>query len=58
MVTFYLAIFALYTLYFHWLVTTDEQSTRHAQELADLDPHKHTQGMTVNDYFFNDEYED
>lgn len=58
MITFYLALTATYALYFHWLVSTDAQASMHAYELAALDPHKHKQGMTVNDYFFNNEYED
>jgi len=57
-VTLTLAILTLYTLYFMWLISTDEQSTRHAQELADLDPHKHITGMTVNEYFFADNHKD
>lgn len=48
--TFYLAIAAAYTLYFYWLITTNEQELRHAKELK--------AGVTVNDYFFNDDHED
>jgi len=56
MVTFYLALASLYTLYFMWLISTNEQDTRHMQELADADKHNQA-GMTVNDYFFNDDLE-
>lgn len=57
MTTLYLAVAALYTLYFIWLVKSDQQATRHAQELADVDPHKRVD-LTVNDYFFDDNFKD
>ena len=55
-ITLSLLLFAAYTLYFYWLVSTDEQATMHAYELADADKHSRV-GLTVNDYFFNDNYE-
>jgi len=54
-VTITLAIGSLYILYFTWLISTNEQDTRHAQELADADPHDQ-HNMSVNDYFFDDNY--
>lgn len=56
-VTIYLAIVSAYALYFHWLISTDAQATMHAYELADADKHSRVD-MTVNDYFFNDNYKD
>ena len=56
-VTLILAILSLYTLYFMWLISTDEQATRHAQELADADPQSRVR-LTVNDYFFADNHKD
>lgn len=55
--TYYLAIAAAYTLYFMWLISTNEQETRHLQEIADADPHDQ-HGMSVNDYFYDDNYRD
>jgi hypothetical protein len=55
--TFYLAIAALYTLYFMWLISSDEQENRHLQEIADADPESRAD-LTVNDYFFEDNYKD
>ncbi len=57
MITFYLALASLYTLYFMWLISTNEQDTRHTQELADADPESRVD-LTVNDYFFADRFED
>jgi len=54
-VTITLAILSLYTLYFMWLISTEEQDTRHAQEIADADKHSQYH-WTVNDYFFDDNY--
>ena len=55
--TIYLAIAASYILYFMWLISTNEQDTRHAQELADADPESRV-SLTVNDYFFADKFEE
>jgi len=55
-VTITLAIVSAYTLYFMWLISTSEQDTRHAQELADANKHI-TQHKSVNDYFFSDDLE-
>ncbi len=54
-ITFTLAILSLYALYFMWLISSNEQATRHARELADADPESRV-NMTVNDYFYHDYY--
>jgi hypothetical protein len=56
-VTITLAIVSAYSLYFMWLISTNEQDTRHMQELADANKHKQ-QHKSVNDYFFSDDLED
>jgi len=55
--TIYLALAVAYTLYFIWLISSQEQEARHLQELSDADPEARAD-LSVNDYFFEDNYKD